>query len=351
MPAVSDDIANPHFSDLGSFENEGISHPVRNEGIAADVKVNPGVVANATNMVQPQQDLSKFVIYDQFGQQSLITMPSEATFMVQNAVQGNVLLAPVVGMQLNPITGLQQLQSVLSGFVPPPKGQQNTVTRNPSIANSVVNEEDPASVLNSIQNLSIANSAVNEEQTVKPPVETEDISDNKEDIAKPADVLGPKGDGDGSPLNNHNVPESEGVTNPDTPGSMLNSLLENKEETAKPADVPGPEGDGDGSTATNPPPVPESEGVTNPDTPGSMSNSLSENKEATAKPDVPGHEGDGDGSTATNPPPVPESESVTNPEVHAGTPGSVSNSLSKNKGDTAKNDELVSKSDSTTPPV
>ena len=127
MPAASDDVANPHFSDLESFGNEGISHPVQNEGIAADVKVNPGVVANATNMVQPQQDLSKFVIYDQFGQQSLITMPSQATFMVQNAVQGNVLLAPVGGMQLNPVTGLQQLQSVLSGFVPPLKGQQNTV--------------------------------------------------------------------------------------------------------------------------------------------------------------------------------------------------------------------------------
>ena len=131
----------------------------------------------------------------------------------------------------------------------------------------------------------------------------------------------------------------------------MNSLSENKEETAKRADVPGPEGDGDGSTATNPPPVPESEGVTNPDTPGSVSNSLLENKEDTAKPDVPGHEGDGDGSTATNPPPVPESEGVTNPEVHAGTPSSVSNSLSENKGDTAKNDELVFKSDSTTPAV
>ena len=106
----------------------------------------------------------------------------------------------------------------------------------------------------------------------------------------------------------------------------------------------------DGSPVNNHP-VQESEGVTNPNTPGSVSNSLSENKEDTVKPDVPGHAGDGDGSTATNPPPVPESEGVTNPEVHAGTPGSVSNSLSENKGDTAKNDELVSKSDSTTPAV
>ena len=79
---------------------------------------------------------------------------------------------------------------MLSGFVPPLKGQQNTVVRNPSVVNSVVNEEDPASVSNSIQNPSIANSAENEEQTVKPPVKTEDISDNKEDIAEPADVLG-----------------------------------------------------------------------------------------------------------------------------------------------------------------
>ena len=141
------------------------------------------------------------------------------------------------------------------------------------------------------------------------------------------------------------------MTNPDTPGSMSNSLSENKEETAKPADVPGPEGEGDGSTATNPPPVPESEGVTNPNTPGSVSNSLLENKEDTAKPDVPGHADDGDGSTATNPPPVPESEGVTNPEVHAGTPSSMLSSLSENKGDTAKNDEPVSKSDSTTPAV
>ena len=83
-----------------------------------------GVVDNASNVLVSRPEMSKFVIYDQYGQQSLITLPSQAMFMVQNSVQGNVLLAPVGGMQLNP--PYQQVQSVFSGYVAPPKGHDNT---------------------------------------------------------------------------------------------------------------------------------------------------------------------------------------------------------------------------------
>ena len=97
VPAVCDDGPNPHISDSVSVAKEGISH----QGPDGE-KVIRGVVDNASNVLVSQQEMSKFVIYNQYGQQSLITLPSQATFMVQNSVQGNILLAPVGGMQLNP---------------------------------------------------------------------------------------------------------------------------------------------------------------------------------------------------------------------------------------------------------
>ena len=238
-------------------------------------------------MLVSQPEMSKFVIYDQYGQQSLITLPSQATFMVQNSVQGNVLLAPVGGMQLN--LSYQQVQSVSSGYVAPPKGHDSTALfRKPEDVNapvlSVPNSDDIANGSNPLPvlNPKDANDDGSGVRNTPPPVAENNINikDEVHPVGKPEDAPvpsvpnsdkiangsndPPKGNGDGSSLSNAPPPPpvAENNINDEVhpvgkPQDAPVPCVPNPDEIANGSNDP-PKGNGDGSGLSNaPPPVAE----------------------------------------------------------------------------------------------
>ena len=373
VPAVHDDAANPHISDSGSVANAGILQQVP----VVEEKVIPGVVDNASNMLVLQPEMSKFVIYDQYRQQKLITLPSQATFIVQNSVQGNVLLTPVGGMQLNPSYGVQQVQSVFSGYVAPPKGHDNTaVIRNPEDGNapvpSIPNPEDiakpkgngdgsnPPPVRNPENGSAPVPSIPNPEDIVNgsnpPPVRNpEDGNALVPSIPNPEDIAKPKGNGNGSAVSN--PPPVAGIRGDTSPEVCP---VQNPEDAPvprilNPEDITKPKANGDGSAVSNPPPVADIKGDTSPEVrpdtlqggngTGSMLNSLHVESKTEVRPDTP----QGGTGSVSNPDlvnnEVPKSDE-NGALGHTETPGgSLSNSLAENRIETAKPVPIVKKED------
>ena len=94
-------------------DEQDIIQEVHMKPEGAELSIGSNVISNnvlngdATNVIQAAVDptsnvlMSKFMIVDQFGQQNLISLLAQSTFMVQNTAQENLFLSPVGGLQLN----------------------------------------------------------------------------------------------------------------------------------------------------------------------------------------------------------------------------------------------------------
>ena len=89
-------------------DEQGIIQEVHMKPEGAELSVSSNVVSNnVSNVIQGAVDptsnvlMNKFMIVDQFGQQNLISLLAQSTFMVQNSAQGNLFLSPVGELQMN----------------------------------------------------------------------------------------------------------------------------------------------------------------------------------------------------------------------------------------------------------
>ena len=180
------------------------------------------VVDPTTNMLmaQQQQDISKFMIVDQFGHPNWISLPSQSTFMVQNSMNGNYFLAPVGGAQVNSAVIMQQ--HFQNALVPNPIGNPrpgsvgDVSKRVENSKHNAVPEMPNPSGKDDGADHNAANGGENSKTTGNPAPAippTPVGEDSEADVPKPdgANAKRDKGDSDGEP----DVAKSDETLEPD----------------------------------------------------------------------------------------------------------------------------------------